>query len=239
MGILAAMRREFSEDNPEIMDLPGQDETELRIDLENLGRLNRTFGGRSAVQKMFHFLAGNARRVLLVDLASGYGDQGRNLIDHARKRDCDLTVVAVDRQFDTLRLAREATPAHQRMVFVQADARQLPFRTHGADLVFCSLALHHFAENDAVRVMREMKRVGRIGTACVDLMRGHVAVFCIWLLTAVIMRDPMTRHDARLSIRRAFTHRELLGFAERAGWTNTVQTKFFWFQQAVRARFRA
>jgi ubiquinone/menaquinone biosynthesis C-methylase UbiE len=233
------MRREFSEDNPEIMDLPGQDENELRTDLENLGRLNRTFGGRSAVQKMFHFLAGQARRVLLVDLASGYGDQGRNLIAHAREHNCELTVVAVDRQFDTLRLSREATPPHQRMLFVQADAKQLPFRTRGSDLVFCSLALHHFSEPDAVRVLREMKRVSRIGTACVDLVRGHVAVVCIWLLTAVIMRDPMTRHDARLSIRRAFTHRELLGLTERAGWTKTVQTKFFWFQQAVRARFSA
>jgi ubiquinone/menaquinone biosynthesis C-methylase UbiE len=233
------MRREFSEDNPEIMDLPGQDENELRIDLQNLERLNTTFGGRSAVQKMFRLLAGKTRRLLLVDLASGYGDQGRNLIEYVRTRDCDLTVVAVDRQFDTLRLAREATPAHQRMFFVQADARQLPFRNRGADLVFCSLALHHFAETDAVRVLREMKRVGRVGTACVDLMRGRVAVFCIWLLTAVVMRDPMTRHDARLSIRRAFTHREMLGLTERAGWINTVQTKFFWFQQAVRARLRA
>ena len=62
------------------------------------------------------------------------------------------------------------------MFFVQADARQLPFRTRGADLVFCSLALHHFAEGDAVRVMREMRRVGRLGIACVDLVRGRVAV---------------------------------------------------------------
>jgi ubiquinone/menaquinone biosynthesis C-methylase UbiE len=239
MGILAAMRREFSEDNPEIMDLPGQDENELRTDLENLGRLNRTFGGRSAVQKMFRYLAGEARRLTLVDLASGYGDQGRSLIDHVHKRDRELTVIAVDRQFDTLRIAREATPAHHRMFFVQADARQLPFRTRGSDLVFCSLALHHFAEGDAVRVMREMRRVGRLGIACVDLVRGRVAVFCIWLLTAVVMRNEMTRHDARLSIRRAFTHRELLNLAQRAGWTQVIQTKFFWFQQAIRTRLRA
>ena len=239
MGILAAMRREFSEDNPEIMDVPGQDENELRIDLQNLARLNRTFGGRSSVQRMFRYLAGQSRKVLLVDLASGYGDQGRNLIAHGRERHCDISIVAVDRQFDTLRLAREATPPHQRMFFIQADARQLPFRARGADLVFCSLALHHFGEQDAVRVLREMRRVARIGTACVDLVRGRLATFCIWLLTAVVMRNEMTRHDARLSIRRAFTHKELRGLAERAGWTGLIQTKFFWFQQAVRAHFRA
>jgi ubiquinone/menaquinone biosynthesis C-methylase UbiE len=239
MGILAAMQREFSEDNPEIMDLPGQDEAELRLDLENLARLNRTFGGCSAVQKMFRLLAGKMRQVLLIDLASGYGDQGRNLIAHGRKRGSHVSIVAVDRQFDTLRLAREATPEHQRMFFIQADARQLPFRARSADFVFCSLALHHFGEQDAVRVLREMKRVGRIGTACVDLVRGRIATFCIWLLTAVVMRNEMTRHDARLSIRRAFTHRELRGLAERAGWADWKQTKFFWFQQAIRARLRA
>jgi ubiquinone/menaquinone biosynthesis C-methylase UbiE len=239
MGILATMQRKFSADEPEIMDLPGQDEEELRADLQNLAQLNRTFGGRVAVEKMFRHLAHGKKKVLLADLASGYGDQGRNLIERGREQNCDVTVVAVDFQFQTLKLARAATPREEKMFFVQADARNLPFRNRGADLVFCSLALHHFAETDAVSVLREMARVGRLGTACVDLVRGRLAVFCIWLLTAVVMRDPMTRHDARLSVRRAFTHEELRSLTERAGWRGLVQTKFFWFQQAVLSRLCA
>jgi ubiquinone/menaquinone biosynthesis C-methylase UbiE len=233
------MRREFSEDKPEIMDLPGQDENALRVDLQNLGWLNRTFGGRSSVQKLFRLLAGPARRLTLIDLCSGYGDQGRNLVAHARQRTCDLSVVAVDFQLSTLRLSREATPKNQRVFFVQADARHLPFREGAADLAFCSLALHHFGDHDAVKVLREMKRVARVGTACIDLVRGRIAVFCIWALTAVVLRNEMTRYDARLSIRRAFTHAELLGLATRAGWKNLQQIKFFWFQQAVRSQPRA
>jgi ubiquinone/menaquinone biosynthesis C-methylase UbiE len=232
------MRREFSEDKPEIMDLPGQDENELRVDLQNLGWLNRTFGGCTAVQRMFRFLAGTSRRLTIVDLCSGYGDQGRNLVAHARRRHCELAIVAVDRQFDTLRLSREATPAHQRIFFVQADARHLPFREGSADLALCSLALHHFGDHDAVTVLREMKRVSRLGAACIDLVRGRIAVFCIWLLTAVVLRNDMTKYDARLSIRRAFTHAELFTLAARAGWKNLKQTKFFWFQQAVRSQSR-
>jgi ubiquinone/menaquinone biosynthesis C-methylase UbiE len=239
MGILAAMQRKYSVNEPEIMDLPGQDEDELRADLQNLARLNRTFGGRGAVMKMFRHLAQDKRKVLLADLASGYGDQGRNLIARAQEENCDVTVVAVDFQFQTLRLAREATPRETKMFFIQADARHLPFRSKGADLAFCSLALHHFAEKDAVSVLREMARVGRLGTACIDLARGRLAAFCIWLLTAVIMRDPMTKHDARLSVRRAFTYEEFRSLAEQAGWRDLIQTKFFWFQQAVRSRFSA
>jgi ubiquinone/menaquinone biosynthesis C-methylase UbiE len=230
------MEREFSEAQPELMDMPNVDEEALRSDLQHLARLNRTFGGKKAVETVFHKLADQSKKLLLIDLASGYGDHGRNLLGISQARQHDVTIVAVDFQFQTLQIAREATPANKKMFFVQADARQLPFRTKSADLAFCSLALHHFAEKDALTVLKEMERVGRLGTACVDLVRSRFAAFCIWLLTAFILRDPMVRHDARLSIRRAFTRPEMHSLARRAGWSNLKQIKFFWFQQAILAR---
>jgi len=233
------MQREYSEAEPELMDLPNLDENALRTDLLHLEQLNRTFGGRKAVEIAFHTLAEPGRKLVLVDLAAGYGDHGRNLIQRAKASRTDVTILAVDRQFQTLQIARDATRDGQKMFFVQADARQLPFRRQGADLVFCSLALHHFAEGDALTVLKEMARVGRHGTACVDLVRSRLAAFCIWLLTTFLIRDPMVRHDARLSIRRAFTRSEMRALAHRAGWPNLKQIKFFWFQQAVLARVKA
>ena len=229
------MQREFSETHPELMDLPNQDENALRSDLEHIARLNRTFGGRKAVESIFHNLADKARKLVLIDLACGYGDHGRHLIRRAKERQNEITVVALDNQLQTLQIARRATTAGEKMFFVQADARQIPFRNQGADLVFCSLALHHFAEKDALTVLREMARVARHGAACIDLARSRLAAFCIWLLTAFIIRDPMVRHDARLSVRRAFTNAEMKSLAHRAGWPNLKQIKFFWFQQAVLA----
>ena len=70
MGILARMQRDFSETNPELMDLPNQDENALRSDLENLARLNRTFGGKKAVETVFRKLADKTRPLLLIDLAA-------------------------------------------------------------------------------------------------------------------------------------------------------------------------
>jgi len=234
--MLARMQREFSESQPELMDLPQVDADALRSDLENLGRINRTFGGTKAVETVFHKLADKTRRLLLIDLAAGYGDHGRNLLGHAAKRQQDVTVIAVDFQFQTLQIARSATPADKKMFFVQADARQLPFRNKAADLAFCSLALHHFAEKDALTVLKEMARVGKLGTACVDIVRSRLAVIGIWMMTTFLIRDPMVRHDARLSVRRAFTNDEMKSLAHRAGWLNLKQFKFFCFQQAVVAR---
>ncbi len=234
--MLARMQREFSESQPELMDLPNLDTDALRTDLEHLGRINRTFGGTKAVETVFHKLADKTRRLLLIDLASGYGDHGRNLLGRAAKRQQDVTIIAVDFQFQTLQIARAATPADKKMFFVQADARQLPFRNGAADLAFCSLALHHFAEKDALTVMKEMSRVGKLGTACVDLVRSRLAVIGIWLMTTFLIRDPMVRHDARLSVRRAFTDDEMKSLAQRAGWPNLKQLKFLFFQQAVVAQ---
>jgi SAM-dependent methyltransferase len=230
------MQREFSEAQPELMDLPNQDEAALRSDLQNLERLNKTFGGRRAVEHVFHRLADKSPRLVLVDLAAGYADHGRNLLGLARKRGRDVTVVAVDFQFQTLQIARAATAPGQKLFFVQADARQLPFRRHAADLALCSLALHHFAEADALAVMQEMARIARQGWACVDLVRSRLAALGIWLLTTFLMRDPMVRHDARLSIRRAFTKPEMRSLAERAGWPGCQQLGFLFFQQAVLVR---
>jgi len=221
------------------MDLPNQNEEALRSDLENIARLNRTFGGKRAVENVFHKLADASGRLTLVDLASGYGDHGRNLIERAQASRQEVTVVAMDVQFQTLQIARRATSSNRKMFFVQADARRLPLRPQGVDLVFCSLALHHFAEKDALTVLQEMRRVGRVGIACMDLVRSRLAALCIWLLTTFIVRDPMVRHDARLSVRRAFTHDEMKSLARQAGWPNLKLIKFFWFQQAVMARTSA
>jgi ubiquinone/menaquinone biosynthesis C-methylase UbiE len=199
------------------MDLPHQDAEALRKDLEHLAGLNRTFGARRAVAALNHHLAAN-------------------LIARARSRRQEVAVIAMDCQLKTLQIARRATPSDHKMLFVQADARQLPLRTREADVVFCSLALHHFSDSDALTVLREMRRVGRIGSACIDLVRSRLASFGIWLLTTFIVQDPMVRHDARLSIRRAFTAEEMKAMADRAGWPSPEQIKFLWFQQAVLAR---
>jgi ubiquinone/menaquinone biosynthesis C-methylase UbiE len=221
------------------MDLPHQDTEALRQDLIHLAGLNRTFGARRAVAALFHQLAAKMRRVVLIDLASGYGDHSRNLIARARARRQEVSVIAMDCQLKTLQIARRATPSDHKMLFVQADARQLPLRTREADVVFCSLALHHFSDTDALTVLREMGRVGRIGSACVDLVRSRIASLGIWLLTTFIVRDPMVRHDARVSIRRAFTTEEMKDLTARAGWPSAEQIKFLWFQQAVLARVPA
>ena len=62
------------------------------------------------------------------------------------------------------------------------------------DLALCTLALHHFAEQDAVAVLSEMLRVTRRWAVVSDLYRSVPAYAAVWFATR-FTANPMTRHD--------------------------------------------
>jgi ubiquinone/menaquinone biosynthesis C-methylase UbiE len=220
----------------ELMDQPGQDAAALREDLRNLGRINRYFGGSSAVRKSARELfqrMPRGCRVVWVDLATGYGDHPRTIFAEAKRAGIQLHIVALDQMQDTLRLARQATPAEAPIIWVQGDIRQLPVASGSCDAVLCTLALHHFSKEDAVRVLTEMRRISRGPCVCIDLKRGRIAQGAVWLLTTLWMRHPMTVHDARLSVRRAFSFQEMKGLAEQAKWNTFIHQSLPFFRQKI------
>src|SRR5262245_21051822 len=119
------MKRVFHEAELEWMDRPNPDPAALAEDLRNLEKINRWFGGTAAVKRLGRKLG---KEAVLVDLATGYGDHPRALAQEARARGEMLSILAVDRQFPTLQLARAATRPEEGIYYVQADIRQLPFK---------------------------------------------------------------------------------------------------------------
>jgi 2-polyprenyl-3-methyl-5-hydroxy-6-metoxy-1,4-benzoquinol methylase len=226
------MQRQFDPTAPELMDRPQPVTGELVSDLRNLRQLNRYFGSHALIM---HFLRrwiqpGSQLRVL--DLATGSGDIPRLLIDYARKVGATVTVEAIDQQSSTLEIARGMSADYPEIDFKQGDV--LFFGEDGRyDIVLCSLALHHFDEGTAVRLLERCRHLSRKFVLVSDLRRGFIASVGVYLLTALIYRASMTRTDARLSAERAFSFREFGSLAERAGWRNFGHRKFRFARQAV------
>jgi hypothetical protein len=62
-----------------------------------------------------------------------------------------------------------------------------------------------------------MARVARLGVVLNDLVRGRRSWLGAWLLTRAMTRNRFTRHDAPLSVRRAYTIDEMTALLAAAG----------------------
>jgi len=103
----------------------------------------------------------------------------------------------------------------------------------GYDIALCSLVLHHFSDDDAVKLLRRCRALSRRFVLATDLRRGFLLGAGVYMLTALIFREPMTRFDARLSAERAFSFVEMRELAIQAGWKNFGHKKFRFARQAV------
>ncbi len=229
------MARLFDPSEPEWMDVDQPDTPALRRDLENLATLNRVFGSYSLILRYVRpWLQAHSgtRPIRLLDLATASGDIPRQLVDAARSLGVRLQIDAVDQQATTLAIARELSADYPEITYHEGDIRT--FGTGQAwDIVHCSLAIHHFTAADANTVFAQIRSLATSHALVADLRRSPFGTFGVDFMTTVWMREPMTRNDARASVRRAFSFDEFRALAAQAGWTDFQHARHFVFRQAI------
>ena len=225
------MKRKFNPAEPELMDRPQPVSSELERDLHNLRQLNRLFGSYGLVSRFLRRWIKPGGRVRIVDLATGSGDIPRLVVDYTRRAKAEVRVDAIDRQSATLEIAKSLSVDYPEILFCEGNI--LEWQAESYDIVLCSLALHHFSEDDAVRLLKRCRELSGGFVLVSDLRRGLLASVGVYLLTALIFREAMTRNDARVSAARAFSFRELRELAQRAGWTDFGHARFKFARQAI------
>jgi len=226
------MKRRFDPAVLEMMDRPQPVSPELERDLERLRQLNRWFGSYRLVSFFMRRWIMPGAQMRVVDLATGSGDIPRLLVDHARRIGARIEVDAVDQQAATLEIARTLSADYPEISYHAANILEWG-SAQAYDIALCSLVLHHFSDDDAVRLLRRCRSLPRRFVFVSDLRRGFLLRAGVYLLTGLIFREPMTRFDARLSAQRAFSFSEMRDLAVQAGWKNFRRKKFRFARQAV------
>jgi ubiquinone/menaquinone biosynthesis C-methylase UbiE len=196
------------------------DPAELRANLRDIRRVNRLGGGTAAVLRALPPLLDGVpcdREVVILDLATGSGDIPLAIGRWAAKEGRRLRVIASDVSEEVLAIAGERGPGEPRIALERFDARSVPLPDCAVDVVVCSLALHHFEPPDAIAVLREMGRLARRGFIVNDLVRGRVGYVVALVTSRLLTRNRLTRHDAPLSVLRAYTPAELVDLLRQAG----------------------
>ena len=218
-------------DAAELMDGDGFSTAELKANFRDIQRVNHWFGGTSAIlNELPKLVSDDADTLSLLDIATGVADIPVAIQRWCAARGLAADITATDIAPEMLALASAQIAGTPGIHLRQADAREMPFPSRSFDVVTCSLALHHFDPAGAVQVLREMDRLCRTGFIVNDLRRGAIAYGATWLASQLTTRNRLTRHDAPLSIRRAYTPGELRALLDEAGVVDAEVRTLPWFR---------
>ncbi len=228
-------QRDFDPLVPELMDVAGEADAALVSDLDSLRQLNRWFGSHRLILHYLKRLVPQGSSQRFLDLCTGSGDIPRLIIDWCRKRHINIQIDAWDFQEATLSVARSLSVDYPEITYHRRDVTKLDV-SNGYSGVFCSLALHHFSEKDAIQILRRMLAATNGFALLADLERSQLTWLGVRFITSTVFREPMTLHDALLSVRRAFSFTELENLAHSAGWKNPTHRRFLYGRQAIISR---
>ncbi len=211
---------------PELIDLPeSYSQPEYAGSLTDIRTVNRYLGDYRATLKFFSALVSGIaadRPVKVLDIATGSADIPVAMARWARGRGIRVVITAVDINPLAIREAAAVTEAYPEITVSVADGFSLPFEDGSFDIVLCAKTLHHFSEDDTVRILKAMYRLASVGYIVMDLRRNWVPWLLITMLSHIFSHNRLTRHDGPMSVLRSYTVAELGTLADSAGLAGHV-----------------
>lgn len=193
---------------------------ELRQNLEELETINTWLGGYAPVLRALEELRPrfpSGRPLRLADLGSGGGDTLRQIARWARRQGVAVELTGVDANAFMLDYATRRSTDYPEIRYQQADIFTAEFQQQSFDVLTASLFCHHFPDEQLATLLRRWHQQARIAVVINDLHRHFLAYYSIRWLTRLLGGSRLVRHDAPLSVARAFTRPDWQQLLARAG----------------------
>lgn len=226
---------------PEIMDDFSVTDDRLERALRDIRVTNRLLGGYGPSHHAIRALLPGDGPHHVLDLGSGSADYPAHLVQWGDAQGLDIRVDALEANSVTARHAQDyldrtlSARLRPRVQVICADVFDYAPSDASYDIAHAGLFLHHFPNDDLVRLLGRMRGLCPNGLVINDLHRHPLAYASIWLLARLLPTSPMYQHDAPLSVRRAFTQDELMRVVHNAGYAS-ARIRWHWaFRWVVQA----
>ncbi|MCM2281735.1 MAG: methyltransferase domain-containing protein [Bdellovibrionaceae bacterium] len=223
---------------------PQEHEQSLR-QLEIINRWTNGYGPTlEAIRYFFARQPSPARPLRILDVGCGYGDTLRAIAKWSARNRKPMELTGIDVQplcgelavrqswRERLRCSSEDHPPIRYLtgnVFEHEPER--PY-----DVIINALFMHHLSNESIVTMLNWMHEHARLGFFINDLHRHRLAYDGIKWLTRLLPCNRLIRHDAPLSVARAFRIGEWRGYLRAAGLRpDRCEVKWHWaFRIGVR-----
>lgn len=201
---------------PKLMDAEPGGFEDMRRCLRDLERINRwPLSYRLTLGWLDRLVSARRppRPLVILDVGSGHGDMLRRIWNWTRAKDVEVELIGVDLNPQAALAAEQATPRPAPISYLASDVFDLP-RARPVDAIVSALFAHHLDDASLVRFLRWMEDRARLGWLINDLHRHRLAYEVARLAPRLLRMSPLVRHDASVSVARAF---------DRADWQRLLQ----------------
>jgi ubiquinone/menaquinone biosynthesis C-methylase UbiE len=205
---------------------------EIELSLRSMRLVNRRFGGDRLHARLFAralMRVPRAQRPHILEVASGEAEVLRAALLRLGTL-ADVTLL--DRHAQHLPNPHTWPPTLAAPQVVPGDALDLPFPDASVDVISCCLFLHHLEPHQVMRFLAEAQRVARIAVIINDLERISIH-YRLAQLNSLFDASRISRHDGPVSVRRAYTFRELERMLADTGCSFVLERAFLFRLGAV------
>lgn len=205
----------------EIMDDFSLEGEELRDALDKIAAINTLLGGNKltlkAVKKLL-FKMDKVKVITIADVGCGNGDMLRLLANYAVKRNIKLELTGIDANRFTVNYAAMLSENYHNIEYLCLDIFEEEFAHLQYDIILCTLTLHHFKNDDILRIMKRFYNNASTGIIINDLHRSKTAYYLFKIISKVFGLNRMSTEDGLISILRGFKRQDIQAFSKRLGF---------------------
>lgn len=209
----------------EIMDNFSMEGEILRDALDKIAGINRLLGGNKiSIQGVNALLRSGKERgeIRILDVGCGNGDMLRTLADFAIKKQFKFHLTGIDANSFTIGYARQLSENYENIHFQCADIFEEIHSENNYDLILCTLTLHHFKDEEILKLIRSFKEKSRLGIVINDLQRSALPYYLFTALCFIFRLNKMSKQDGLVSILRGFKKADLQQYSKQLNLKNTT-----------------
>jgi hypothetical protein len=196
----------------EIMDDLEMRGEELEKTLQDLDKVNRWLGGNKITLQGVEKLLKNATLgtpVKIIDVGCGNGSVLKEVARLGRETGQEFELTGIDANRNAREIAEKNLSSYPEVSFKGMDVFSEEFKPLEADIILCTLTLHHFSNEEIKKLMKVFVQKAKIGVVINDLKRSRRAYYLFKVFCLAFGIREINRKDGLTSILRSFKKEEL------------------------------